>query len=329
MDKSGARAFVYAKACGMIGKSFTGERANQLFEVKSLSELWTLLFKTPVPMVPEVMLAQQIEEEAFNQFISQYVNLVGQFDKPDSFLNDQLFIYEVQNLKEIGDALCAGETKMPSVYNLGKYSTLHYDQWPDIAKITAGTEFAWFNKLPGIHEQQQVEYRLDIQAVKHMWESLGKVSGEAGDALKAMIREELDVQNVVWALRLKLNYKMTDEEIIPKLMYVTDKPSASDPLCSNAIKVLGKNPENYAEWENWIYNSYVNPRNENLWQIDPAWIEKKAKIEQNKKALRLFHCYPLTSVSLLGWFKAKQFELSCVRMAVEGIRLNEKPVLEV
>ena len=49
MDKTGAECFVYAKACGLLAKSFTGSRAAALFDARSLSELWTLLFRTQAP----------------------------------------------------------------------------------------------------------------------------------------------------------------------------------------------------------------------------------------------------------------------------------------
>ena len=76
MDKSGANAFVFAKANGILGKSFTNNHARQLFGAKSLAELWTLLFKTQPPLVPEVLLSQQIEEKAFSDFISSYIKFI-------------------------------------------------------------------------------------------------------------------------------------------------------------------------------------------------------------------------------------------------------------
>ncbi|MCQ2572697.1 MAG: V-type ATPase subunit [Treponema sp.] len=328
MDRDGARAFVYAKACGVLGKSFTGEKASRLFEQKSLTDLWNLLFKTTAPLIPEVVLAQKIEEESFNRFISQYVDFIAQFDSPETYLSDQFFIYEVENLKEVIDALCAGEKKIPNLLDLGKYTTLHFDQWPNLEKITAGTEYSWLKELPDIHHQQEVEFKLDIQAVKHLWTSISEIKGEEGEAVKNLFLEELILQNIVWALRLKLNFGMSKEEVIPHLMYVTEKPSSQDPLCSQAIKVLDKDPENYEHWINWNYKDLVNPKTDVIWRIEPSWIEKKSKVIQNKKASRLFHCYPVTSASLIGWFKLKQFELSCIRMAVEGLRLNEKPELE-
>ena len=39
MDKTGAGAFVFAKANGILGKSFVGKRSQLLFNQKSLSEL--------------------------------------------------------------------------------------------------------------------------------------------------------------------------------------------------------------------------------------------------------------------------------------------------
>ena len=62
MDKSGADAFVYAKASGMLAKSFVGPRTQLIFEAKKLSELWSLLFSEEVPLIPEVLLAKEIEK---------------------------------------------------------------------------------------------------------------------------------------------------------------------------------------------------------------------------------------------------------------------------
>ena len=39
MDKSGAASYVYAKACGMLGKAYVGKNAVKLFNAKSLSDL--------------------------------------------------------------------------------------------------------------------------------------------------------------------------------------------------------------------------------------------------------------------------------------------------
>lgn len=326
MDKTGAGAYIFAKANGILGKSFTGKRAQKLFAAKSLGELWTLLFRSQPPMVPEVMLSQQIEEKAFSDFTNQFVNFISLYDKPEEVLKDQLLMYDGENLKELGAALCKGESKCPAVINLKNYSSLNYAAWPDIKKITKGSPFSWYNKVPGIHEQQELDFKIDIQICRHLWDSAARQKGEAGEALLKLYRQEFIIKNIVWVLRLRLYYKMTSEDIIKNLIYVTDKPGHSDPVAAPALKILEWPLDEYEVWSNWRYASLVNPYEPGqVWQIDPIWIEKKNRVEINRKAAMLFHQFPGEPASLIGWYKMKEFELSCIRTAVESIRLNVNP----
>lgn len=323
MDKSGAGAYIFAKANGILGKSFTGSRAQQLFGQKSLSELWTLLFRSQAPMVPEVLLSQQIEEQAFSDFIKQYVNFINMYDKPEPVLIDQLLLFEGENLKEIGAALCKGEQELPKLIDLGPFSSLNEKAWPDIQKITRGTPFSWYNKVPGIHEQQSLEFKIDIQVCRHLWDSAQKERGEAGEALLELYRQEFIIKNIVWVLRLRLYYKLKSEEIAHNLIYVTDKPGHSDPVAAPALKILEWPLDEYEPWSEWKYASLVNPHVEGqVWQIDPVWIEKRNRLQISRKASKLFHQFPGEPASLIGWYKMKNFELSCIRTAVESIRLN-------
>lgn len=323
MDKSGALAYIYAKASGSISKSFVESRTSKLFEAKSLGDLWTLLFKTPAPLIPEVLLAQEIEKEAFRRFINQYIDFISCFDHPDTFLSDQFFIYEVENLKEIGAALCAGETECPELVDLKGFSSLHTEKWPDIKAITAETEYSWYNKIPGKHEQQAMELKLDLQAYRHIWNSIHTVHDETRAGLINFFTEAFVLKNSIWALRLKLYYNLPKEEIISKLIVVTDGSPSMDPIAGPVLKLLDKDVDKFDDWSDWKYSDFLNPYVPgNLWQIDPLWIEKKSKIYQNKKAVTLFHLYPLTSTSIVAWYKIKQFELGCIRTAVEALRLN-------
>jgi hypothetical protein len=64
MDKSAAHAFVFAKASGMLSKSFVGNRFLSIFQEKKLQDLWKLLFEDEVPLLPEYLLAQTIEKKS-------------------------------------------------------------------------------------------------------------------------------------------------------------------------------------------------------------------------------------------------------------------------
>lgn len=323
MDKSGADAYIYAKASGNLGKSFTGSRASRLFEQKSLSDLWTVLFNSSVPMVPEVMLANQIEEEAFEKFLEQYIDFIKMYDKPDSVLLDQLCIYEAENLKEIGAALCKGESKIPGIKNLHSYTDLNFSAWPDISAITKKSKFSWYNKVPSIHEQQKMEFKLDMQVIRHLWNSVQSVHDESAEAIQNLFLYEYVTRNIIWALRLRIYFKMKKEDILPLLISVTEKVSAVDPVAGPALKVLDMPLDEPEVWLNWSYKDLVNPNIAGeVWQIDPSWMERKNKVKLNKMAERIFHQFPMTTGALIGWFKIKNYELNCIRTAVESLRLN-------
>ncbi|MCR4580274.1 MAG: V-type ATPase subunit [Treponema sp.] len=323
MDKEAAGAYIFAKASGILGKSFVGDRAEILFNQKNLQDLWSLLFRSHPPMVPEVLLARQIEVDSLDQFIKQYAELVYAYDNPDPILMDQLYIYEAENLKELGAALCKGEKECPSIRNLGKYSLLNYSAWPDIKAITKGSIFSWYNHVPGVHEQQEMELKVDMQVIRHLWNSVEKEKGSDYLALMKIYKNEYVIKNVVWALRLKLYYEMSDEQILEKLIYVTDGPSKKDPLAGPAIHALELPLDDYNAWAASKFCNYINPHTEGLvWTVNPSWIEKISRIQVNKLAWNTFHMYPLSVCSLISWYKIKHFELNCIRTAVESLRLN-------
>ena len=100
MDFSAASAFCYAKAGGILRKSFVGEKANRLFAAKSLKELYTLLFGSDVPAVPEIMLAKEIEKKAAENFENSAKELFGYFDNPSPILSAIFDFYEYENSGE-------------------------------------------------------------------------------------------------------------------------------------------------------------------------------------------------------------------------------------
>lgn len=103
LDKSAASSFVYAKASGLLAKSFAGENAIKLFSVQSLRELYTLLFSEEIPSIPEVMLAKEIEEKSEKIFISQYKSLLSEFDAPSPILSEILQFYEYEHSEDFKD----------------------------------------------------------------------------------------------------------------------------------------------------------------------------------------------------------------------------------
>ena len=326
MDKTGAEAFVYAKAAGLLRKSFINEKASQLFKVNKVDDLWTLLFSSQPPALPEVLLAQEIEKEAQKRFLAQYTNLLNQYDKPEPILAAQLSFYEAENLKEICAALCNGEQECPPLIPLNANvcsSGLDFSAWPDIKKITQNTEYSWLDSVPDRHAQQEIDFKIDLQCVQNLWKAIEKTDSSCRQVLFDFYTEEYIMKNIVWVLRLKRYYKMDGEQIRQHLIYITQAADKNDPIAAPALQIIDKDMEDYNQWKNWKYDELLNPHESGeVWQLEPGWIERKSLVRMNKFAQRLFHLYGMTSAALIGWFYMKDFELRCIRTAVESLRLN-------
>ena len=323
MDKSAADAFVYAKASGMLARSFTGSRAVALFKTNSLHELWNLVFKTEVPSIPEKLLAKEIESQAQNAFVCDYIKLLSNYEKPDPLLIDILELYEYSNLKEIAAALCFNEKEIPSCTDIKQYSHLHYDKWPSLKAITEGTEFSWYNKVPEVDQLKNNDFLLDLQHIKKIWKAVNKLHGEAGTEIKKIVRERYSLENIIWALRLKVYYKMSADEIIKNLSFVEKENSIQDPIGGEAVKILNWETDSYQPWSKWKYRKYLNPNEEGtVWNLVPKYFALSVKKINVKKAEHLFHQFPDTFTPLFCYFMLKENEVDMIRMASEALRLD-------
>ena len=238
MDKSTAVSFSYAKAAGLLSKAFIKDRTQRLFQVESLADLWTLLFKEPAPLVPETLLARELEEKAFQVFFDQYLFFLNQYDNPPLILTDKIKRFEIENLKEIIGALSAGEKELPHLLDLKDFSKINTSAWPELSKMTAGTQYSWIKKVPSVEEQQTLDFKLDLELLRENWKAINSCHGEDKEGHKKLFLDEFIIKNIVWALRLELYYEMPREQIIQNLFYVTDNPDKKDPVAAPAIKVL-------------------------------------------------------------------------------------------
>jgi len=323
MDKGAADSYVYSKASGMLAKSFIGSRAVRLFEVHSLSELWGLLFKMEIPVIPEKLLARELENTAQKQFISDYIKLISNYSNPSPVFISLLHYYDYENIKAINANLAYGKKECSNIIDISPYNLLDYQQWPDIKKITQKDSIKWFDKVSPGPEQKNTDYLLDLQYVSELWDSCKAIKSECKDAILDLIGEKFIIDNVLWALRLKIYYKMPEDLIIQNLAYSDSLKSLRDPFVIEALKVLQWDVDNYEQWKDWKYVRLLNPNEVgNIWKVDPRWIFNSYKTEYVKKAKRLFHQFPFTEGPLICYFIIKQNELDNIRTASECLCLN-------
>lgn len=323
MERSGAAAYVYAKASGMLSKSFVGKKAASLFAAKSLHELYGLLFKDDVPPVPEALLAKEIEQKAEKNFIADFLRLLESFDKPDAVLISLLHSFDYENLKEIAAALCYRESEMPEIADIGQYAMLSYQFWPDIAGITSKSPVSWYNKIPLPREQQKMDWKLDEQYIRELWASVQSLPASERPVLEDFFRREISYQNIMWVLRLKVFYNMPEFEIEDRLVFEHKDGGRSDRFAGEALSIIEKDPSNFDDWKNWKYAEFLNAHEEGVvWELDPSWVELSFRRDLTQQALHAFHKHPFTAMVLVSWFKIKQHELNCIRTVAEGLRLN-------
>lgn len=323
MDRSAADSFVYAKACGMYARSFVGPRARKLFETKRLRDLWSLLYGGEVPLVPEGLLALLLERKSEERAVKDFITLLSAYDVPDPLSKALLSLYDYNNLKAASAWAALGRAEPPFMVNLGDFALLQYSAWPDIAAMTRDSSVAWYDRIPEESEQMEWESRLDHEYYRSLWAALSSVASKDRAATEDLIREEIILQNIVWAIRLRVYYRKSEEEITPLLAGSDEEPKVRDALCGPALDTTRRALDSWAEWKDWKYAWLLNPNEEGVpWEIDPRWAQFASEKHLYRKALKLFHQHPFTLGVLVAFFKIKQLEEQNIRVAAEGIRLG-------
>ncbi|MBP5401734.1 MAG: V-type ATPase subunit [Treponema sp.] len=323
MDRTGASCYVYAKASGMLAKSFTGQKSSILYSVKSLPELWGLLFKDEVPSVPQTVLAQLIEKKAAAKFIYEFKKLLETYTKPDKVLINLLHWFDYENLKTAAAYLSTGRSEKPDFFDISPFNILDYSQWPDLKKMTAENELQWYNKIPGVDEQQWLSHKLDIQFVNELLDSADKLSLFERNAVKKLIIKRYSMKNVIWVMRLKVYYNMKKEDIIKQIAYLDESKGDKDLFAQEALKIIDYDINTYEQWSKWKYSSLINGVEEaKIWKLDPKVVEERVAEDFFISVKRAFHKYPFTAMVLVSWFFIKQNELDNIRTVTEAVRLN-------
>ena len=288
-----------------------------------LKELWSFLFKAEVPVVPEALLARALEKEAFDTFVFQYRKLIECYSEPNPVLTALLHGYDYENIKDIGAAISLKESKLPEINRINPFNLINYDKWPDLKAMTAETPLEWYSSAVDIKDQHLINHKIDCQNVIEMIKALDKVELSCRKDVKKLVSEKLIIENIVWALRLRLYYNMSSEEIIPLLAYSTSEKDLKDYLVQDALKVLDLPLDDHDSWKKWKYSRLLNPHDEGSpWTVDPGWIATAFKTVYVGKARRMFHQYPFTCCPIVCWFIIKQDELDNIRTASESLRLN-------
>jgi hypothetical protein len=286
----GARAYLYAKACGMTARSFVAGRENRLAAVSGMAAFEDLVFGDRVSGETGASI-DDIEKRLGRREDEAVAKIMKSFPqgKPPRLL---------QMLTEGGRY-----GQAPSSEADDTHSTDDENGDPDEMR-----------ELSGIARQNGAYYTA-------LWDELEKMPLSDRRLITAIIAEEIRLKNAVWVLRLRVYYALPPEQIKAFLIMVGRKNKK--PLYADALTALEPDIEEEAQWHGWRLWKYVNkPVSGQYWKIDPRFFQNQASLHLYHLTRKALRRNPFTLDTACCFIKLKQFEKEVLTSIAEAVRLG-------
>jgi hypothetical protein len=354
---AGERAYVYARICEIIGKSFVGKGIARLGGIARLSELDRLVFAAEARDLPEQELLLDFEQRVLNRAAAQIIAIVDSFRKPPELLVLMARDFEQADLKRAIAAVAVGDKKAPAVTALGRFATIDFAAYPRFDKMLADTEFGFLvedlNKLSS-GNAALLQNKLDRHYYAALWDSLFKLFPSDRSAFERILAAELSLRNASWALRLRSYYDMAAEQVREYLMpfpvprtfgprrfgFRNYSPRDFNPrdrvfhreaplkglkptLADDALASLTMALDNRAEWARWRWVKFLNQDVPGEpWAADPRFFQNAAARHLYRLAWLSVHRRPFALDTTACFIKLKLFEADLLVSVAEGISLG-------
>ena len=330
----GERAYAYAKACGIIGKSFVGRRMHSLESVNRLSELDKAIFPDAPENLPERELLVNLEGRIINRAVRSIITILNCFSHPPDFLVLLVRSYEYADFKNALLAFQMKEKKAPVHTDIGRFQTVRFKAWPDIEAMIKGTDFEFLledkEKLSREEEKISLQTALDRHYYCALWKSLLSLPKNDRYISEKILSDEISLLNSSWALRLRTYYQMPKEEVKSHLIDIPVKgkkfyqlKSTSRSLADEALESLDFPLDSFDEWSSWRWKGFLNPEPEGEpWLADPRHFQNTASRYLYSLARRHFHFHPFSLDFIFCFIKLKQFEEDFLTSEAEGLGMG-------
>ena len=324
MGEMGERAYAYAKACGIIGKSFVGKRTHTLEGVNGLAELDKTIFPAAVQNLPEKELLVDLENRIIGRAVNSITAIVGCFSSPPEFLTLLIRSYEYADLKSALIAALEREKEAPAHTDIGRFQTVRFDKWPDIRSMIEGTEYDFLLDKNGVLQNDLGSIALQTVLDQHyygaLWKALVALPKKDRFAAEKILSDEISLKNSGWALRLRTYYQMNQDEVKRHLVYMSAK---SRSLAEDAVQCLEYPLDNLSAWSSWRWKDFLNPvMGDGYWQADPRYFQNGASGHLYNLARRYFRLHPFSLDTIFCFIKLKQFEEDLLTSDAEGLSMG-------
>jgi vacuolar-type H+-ATPase subunit C/Vma6 len=345
MLDAGERAYAFSKSCGIIGRSFVGKRIPLLANLRTLSELDRLVFPELGRELPGRELLSDLESRIEKRAVGDILAVVNIYPKPPELLIRQLRAYEYSNLKTCLNHIIGGIKTIPPLCDIGRFRTVRFEAFPDLAAMLTGTEFEFIlskNITAGSDNFEAVQTELDNQYYSRLIESMRRLSNDDRAFAQQILEAEISLRNCIWALRLRTYFGKEPVETGEYLMDIKmhwgpdeipgdlHHPSKSSPhrkrnsLAAAAFESLNFPLDSRAAWHGWRWEKLLNPEDDAApgWTADPRYFQNAASKYLYRLALRYFHMNPMAVSTVFCFIKIKQFEEDLLTSIAEGLGLS-------
>lgn len=321
-----AAPYAYAKACGIIGKSFVGKRISSLANLRSLSELDRLIFPEHYGDKPAGELLSDMEKRIVSRSVRQILVIIDSYENPPELLTRMLRAYEYSDFKTCLQYIAAGKKELPVICGIRRFRTVDFNSFPDISAMIKNTEFETLLSadIKSIQENcdiTQIETKLDNFYYQSLIKSALNLSAEDRSIVQRLLAEEISLRNCTCALRLRSYYHKNSEETRGFMMDL--KQGADNSLAKEAIESLDFSLDLRNSWESWKWECFLNPEEPyKHWTADPRYFQNAASRYIYSLAKKSFHRLPMSVSSIFCYIKLKQFEEDILTSIAEGLAMG-------
>jgi hypothetical protein len=312
-------SYVYSRVCGSLSRAFIGRRAVELARLGRITELWRVLFGESPPIMPEAALVAAAERRAVTESLGGFRDLAARLRADEPFFAALRRKTEFARVKRI--LLAVGGTAKPSEELPPSDEPLlepgfNEAGFPDIGKMFANTRYAWIDQA-ALNDLPSTENRLDRQFYSELWTELQRLPRRKAGALPRLVREEIELENVVWALRLKRYYGMDRTNIEERLVRL-----AGTDVVSVALSAVSFRFDQRDDWSGWAWERLLEGGEGGSFLLDVRSLEAAAKRHLYRSVKRALHMFPFTYTPLYCYYKIKEYETAAVIGIIEGIHLG-------
>jgi vacuolar-type H+-ATPase subunit C/Vma6 len=311
-------AFILAKLYGTLARSFVGKNYRDLLRVKKVTDLYDLLFPGERREAPPRTLTLELEARIVRASIDSMRYVLETLGEPVEILVHLLRKLEYQGVKTLIRGMAHGKTESVRIWDLGVHAGIHLDAAADYEKAITASPYAWV--LPHVKTKPPalVENMLDTEYYSRLLElAQGLPAGDRTGILR-LVRHEVTLANVIWALRLRFFFGFTWETAHTLLI-----PGLADSSRRAVSRTFEIPPDSIEEWRKWRFAWLIEDQfTESFQAPDPIRAARHADLRLYTRAHQLFHQSPFTLVPLFAWFKLKEYETSLLKSAVEALWLS-------